>query len=251
MGKRICLSGNWKMFHSIRETTQFFSELKTERFSNIELRIFPSFLSLGTALKDSSSNISIGAQNFYTSGYGAYTGEVSLDMIEELGIKNILIGHSERRKLFKESDELINKKVLEAVKKDFVFTLCVGESLAERQAGTIEKVLKEQIEKALVDLDAEQMKQAIIAYEPIWAIGTGVSASSKEAQEAHQLIRSYLAESFGRKSAEIIPIQYGGSVKANNIESFLQEKDIDGALIGGASLKARDFLEIIERAASL
>ena len=237
------------MNHCIQETKNFFSSLKFNKQNNTHLIIFPSFLSLKTAVKFSKNlPISIGSQNFYCEHSGAYTGEVSLKMLAEINISNVLIGHSERRIIFNENDALINKKLLYALNKNFSPTLCIGETADQRNSGEVKKTLSNQLTNALQGVLPQNLNKIIIAYEPIWAIGTGITATSSQAQETHQFIRSFLAEKYNPQIAQKTIIQYGGSVKPSNIKNLIAQPDIDGALIGGASLSHHDFLKIINEA---
>ena len=245
--RKICISGNWKMNQNNVQTEQFFHNFNDyKESSNVEVRIFPSFLSIEKSLANNEGVI-IGAQNFHYEESGAYTGEVSLGMLAELGVKDVLVGHSERRSLFGEDEQLLNKKVNAALAKSFKVTFCIGETLKERENGDLESVLTKQITKGLLGVSEEQFQDIIIAYEPVWAIGTGVTASSQQAQETHSFVRGVVAKEYGQAIADNIIIQYGGSVKPNNIEELLSQEDIDGALIGGASLEAVDLKEIVSK----
>ena len=245
--RKICISGNWKMNQDSAQTEQFFHNFNNyNKADNVEVRIFPSFLSIEKALA-SSNGVVIGAQNFHCEESGAYTGEVSLAMLAELGVKNVLVGHSERRSLFAEDNEFLNKKVHAALEKSFKVTFCIGETLKERNTGKLEVVLTEQIKQGLVGVCVEQFQDIIIAYEPVWAIGTGVTATSEQAQDTHKFVRSVIIQEYGKTIADNMIIQYGGSVKPNNIEELISQPDIDGALIGGASLAAKDLKEIVAK----
>jgi triosephosphate isomerase len=195
------------------------------------------------------SNIYLGAQNIYCEDEGAYTGEISPLMIKELGCRYVILGHSERRQIFGESDELINKKVKAALKYSLIPILCIGETLKQRKNDKTLDVIKAQLDTDLDGIEKEKMQKIIIAYEPIWAIGTGETATPAQAQESHSFIRKYLKEKFDQKTADKVKILYGGSVKPHNIEELIKEPDLDGALVGGASLEARSFSQIIKKSA--
>ena len=200
------------------------------------------FYSLLTA---QGSNIKIGAQNMHYEEKGAYTGEVSAKMLKSIGVEYVIIGHSERRQYFKETDETVNKKIKAAFENGLKPIVCVGETLEEREAGKAFEIIEEQAQKALEGLTAEQVADTIIAYEPIWAIGTGKTATSEDANEACKKIREKIAKIYGQNVAERVIIQYGGSMKPENAKELLEMSDIDGGLIGGASLKAESFAQIV------
>jgi triosephosphate isomerase len=194
----------------------------------------------------SSSNISVGAQDVYFENNGAFTGEISCAMLKDVGCNYVIIGHSERRHVIGEKDELINKKIAAAIHGGLLPIFCVGELLEERESNTTEAVIKRQMEKGLAGIDAEKMAAVTIAYEPVWAIGTGKTASKEQAQAVHLFIRQLLAKMYDTQLAQQIRIQYGGSVKPSNAKELMLQPDIDGLLIGGASLKAEDFVAIVE-----
>ncbi|MCK9281365.1 MAG: triose-phosphate isomerase [Melioribacteraceae bacterium] len=244
------IAGNWKMNYSIEESVKLISELKqglTE--TDAKVIICPPFTSLETAnalLKG--SKIELGAQNMHNETSGAFTGDISASMLKSVGCKYVILGHSERRAIFGESNEFINKKVHKALSENLVPILCVGESLEEREKNITKDVVKNQLVVGLDSVSAEQAEGIIIAYEPVWAIGTGKTASPAQAQEVHEFIRSLISEKYGQETAEKVIIQYGGSVKPDNASELLSQKDIDGALVGGACLKADSFLGIIKAA---
>jgi len=192
------------------------------------------------------ANIAVGAQNVAWAEKGAFTGEISADMLKEAGAKYAIIGHSERRQYFGETDETVNKRLKQALAKGLNAIVCVGETLAEREGGITEKVVKAQIEGGFKDVKAAQLKRVIVAYEPVWAIGTGKTASAQDAQDTIAYIRSVLKKRFGAVSADKLRIQYGGSMNASNVDELMAQPDIDGGLIGGASLKAADFARIVK-----
>jgi triosephosphate isomerase len=251
MRKKI-VAGNWKMFNNLSQSIALISEIKLELANNkpnCEVVICPPFTSLDTAstlTKD--SNIAVGAQNMYFEDSGAYTGEISADMLLSVGCKYVILGHSERRTIFKESDKMINKKIKKALSKGLKPIFCIGETLQEREDNRTEKVIEVQVRSGLAGISAESFKDVVIAYEPVWAIGTGKTATPQQAEEVHKFIRNLLTEMYGKEIAENTVIQYGGSVKPENAKDLLSQPNIDGALVGGACLKAASFVEIIKAA---
>jgi triosephosphate isomerase len=245
------IAGNWKMFKTVPEAVDLVQQLHEASMGleKAQLVVVPPFTALSEVsrvLQD--SPVRIGAQNMHWEEQGAFTGEVSAPMLIDLGCTFVVIGHSERRQLFEETNETVNKKIQAALTHGLVPIMCIGESLEERESGkTISKV-QSQITEGLEGLDSEQVRQIIIAYEPIWAIGTGLTATPDQAQEVHGFIRANLAEKHGNDAATCAIILYGGSVKPENTYSLLKEKDINGALVGGASLKAESFAEIAKKA---
>ena len=191
------------------------------------------------------SAIKVGAQNLHFEDAGAFTGEVSAQMLREIGVDYVIIGHSERRQYFGETDETVNKKLIKALASELIPILCVGESLEERETGKTNDIIEGQIKKGLQNISAEEIERVVIAYEPIWAIGTGKTATSEQANEVCVFIRKILAELFGTTASERVRIQYGGSVKPSNIKEIMEQSDIDGALVGGASLIAEDYLQLV------
>lgn len=256
--RQIYIAGNWKLNLTQSETENFLNELlpKVNEFSsNISVLVHPSFTSLATAKKLlDSTKINFGTQNCSSEKSGAFTGEISIPMIKETGASSIIIGHSERREIFKESDEDINSK-LKAIRADgeMIAIVCCGESEATREAGNTDTWVESQIENAFKDisLDTGNIEKVVIAYEPIWAIGTGKTCDSAEANRVIQVIRKKFASLYSQDLADKISILYGGSVKSANIEELLKTSDIDGALIGGASLKTDEFSSIIEKSNNL
>lgn len=247
--RKYIIAGNWKMNKNLSEAIQLVSDLKTElngKNLNAEVVVAPPFISLEavkTLIKD--TDIKLGAQNMHSVDSGAFTGEVSADMLKSVGCEYVILGHSERRTIFGESDEFINQKVKQALKNNLTPILCCGESLEERENGTTFKVVEQQIKTCLNNLCEEEIKNTVIAYEPIWAIGTGKTATPEQAQEVHEFIRNLLEKLTSVETAQEITIQYGGSVNAKNAKDLLSKPDIDGALVGGACLKADSFREII------
>lgn len=237
MRKKI-VAGNWKMHTSLSEALDLYKEISMGvKPDDVELMVFPPSLYLNPLLS-LKLDTAIGAQNAHQEEAGAFTGEVSQKMLRSMGVKNLLIGHSERRQYFGETDEVVNQKVLNGIGNGFKCFVCVGESLADRQSGNYLKVILSQVEKALSGV--ESLDQVIIAYEPVWAIGTGEVASPAQAQEVHEEIRKYLIKT----AYEDTSILYGGSCKSENARELFSQKDIDGGLIGGASLKSDSFLKI-------
>lgn len=247
------LAGNWKMNLTLGEAREVASKIKKGALNKqipYELVICPPYTDL-LAVKEalSGSNIHLGAQNIHWEDNGAYTGEISLPMLEEIGIDYVIVGHSERRKYFCETDHTVNLKLKRVLKSQITPIFCIGETLEERNRGEAKRVVKRQIEGGLEDIVPEQIKRIILAYEPVWAIGTGVSASLEDIEEMHHFIRELLKKIGGETSSKEISILYGGSVKPENVHGITDIKDVDGALIGGASLKAESFLQIIDNAA--
>jgi len=225
--------GNWKMNQSIDEIKNFFNALESENLSS-EAWIAPQALHLGLVKELSGTKFKVGTQNCAYEDSGAFTGEISPKYIKDMGLHFTIIGHSERRSVFGETHETLNKKTKKALENDLVAIFCIGETLEQREAGKVEEILAEQISKGLEGIDSSKV---IIAYEPVWAIGTGVTASPEQAQDAHAFIRKFLAENTKLNAEETI-ILYGGSVKPANVKELLNCPDIDGGLVGGASLKA-------------
>jgi triosephosphate isomerase len=247
MEKEYIIAGNWKMFKTVEESVDFVKTLHEKMVAlpldgTVETLVFPPFTSL-YAVKGISFRVKTGAQNLHFEENGAFTGEISPLMLENL-VDYVLIGHSERREVFKENDEDINKKVKTALKHGFLPVLCVGESLEEREAGKTFSKVEDQLNKDLEGLVPGEIEKVVIAYEPIWAIGTGKNAAPEQAQEVHAFIREILQEKIG--SPETTRILYGGSVKPANSYELLRQKDINGVLVGGASLKVDDFFGIIQ-----
>ena len=242
------IAGNWKLNKTINEAVELVGDLKkaVADIENIDIVIAPPFTSLSIlATKLASSNIKLSGQNCYPEAAGAFTGEVSAEQLQDIGCEYVIIGHSERRQLFNESDEFINRKVKSALNAGLSAILCIGETLEERDNGDMYDVLTSQLQGGLAGLTAEQMQRVVIAYEPVWAIGTGKTASKEEAQEVHSFIRGLLQGTIDQPTALATRIIYGGSVKPDNVDGLMAQDDIDGTLVGGASLKAADFERII------
>ncbi|ERI89892.1 triose-phosphate isomerase [Clostridiales bacterium oral taxon 876 str. F0540] len=241
------IAGNWKMHKTIDEAVSFVEEIKPlVKDAKAEVVVCPTFVALDAVIKAAKgTNIKVGAQNVYFEEKGAFTGEIAPNMLEAMGVDYVIIGHSERRQYFNETDESVNKKVKAAFAHNMVPILCVGESLEEREANITEEVIGRQVKLDLAGLTKEQVENIVIAYEPIWAIGTGKTATSDQANETIAFIRSVVADVYGKETAEKTRIQYGGSVKPSTIAEQMAKSDIDGALVGGASLVAADFAAIV------
>lgn len=242
------IAGNWKMFKDISEATQTAQRLakQVETVTNRQVMIAPNAVclaSVGQAL--AGSRVELGAQNLHWEKEGAYTGEISADMILSAGASHVLVGHSERRQFFGDSDEIVNRKVQAAVAANLIPVLCVGETEPQRDAGQTFSILDKQLEFGLQGLFSDDLEQLIIAYEPVWAIGTGKTATSEQAQEAHAHIRQRVGSLMDDALAQSIRILYGGSVKPGNIAELMSMPDVDGALVGGASLEAETFARIV------
>jgi triosephosphate isomerase len=245
------IAGNWKMYKTEKEAVQLVSDLKRrlKDVSGVTIIVFPPFTALSSVhgiLQDSS--ILLGAQNMHWEEKGAYTGEVSPTMLLTSGCKYVIIGHSERRSYFHETDESVNLKIKSALQFDLSPIICVGEKLEEREVNKTEEVMKTQLSGAYKDLTAQQAEKTTVAYEPVWAIGTGKTATPQQANDVHVFIRAFLAAKYGKDTAEKISILYGGSVKPENSRELLCMSDIDGALVGGASLDAGSFEGIVKSA---
>ena len=246
--RRKVIAGNWKMNMLPNETIQFIEDLAplvkdTEHEVILCVPYTDLFYALLTA---QNTNIKIGAQNMHFAESGAYTGEVSGKMLKAINVEYVIIGHSERRQYFNETDETVNKKVKAAFENGLKPIVCVGETLEQREAGKVEEIITNQTKLALDGLTNEQVENTIIAYEPIWAIGTGKTATKEDANDAVKAIRKKIAEIYGQNVADGVIIQYGGSVKSSNAKELFSMSDIDGALVGGASLKADEFSKIVE-----
>jgi triosephosphate isomerase (TIM) len=244
------LAANWKMYKTPAEARSFvLAFLQTSRSANVEIAIFPAAIDLPATIEAAKgSPLKIGAQNMYFEDEGAFTGEISAPMLIAAGASHILIGHSERRQYFGETDELVNKKLLTALRHKLVPVVCVGERLEQRENGETEAVVRRQTSRALDNIDAAQAASIVIAYEPVWAIGTGRTATPEIAAEAHAIIRHEVAQLLGKPASETMRILYGGSVKPDNAAHLCKQPDIDGALVGGASLDPVSFGKIVAAA---
>ena len=248
------IAGNWKMYKDINEAIELTAAIKRGAFEveNVETVICPPYTNLsevGEMLVE--SNVGVGAQNCHWEKEGAYTGEISVSMIKSVGCSYVIIGHSERRKYFGETDQTVNKKVASAIDGGLIPIMCVGETLDEREAGKTMEVVKQQVLGGLEGFEEGYLEKLILAYEPVWAIGTGKTATPDQAEEVHGVIRSLLSERFSPAFAESRRILYGGSVNPGNVKELMSEKDIDGGLIGGASLKSDSFVEMIKTTSQL
>ena len=250
--RKAIIAANWKMHMTVEETGAFIKSFLYESGddTDVDVVIIPPFTALAKASELISAvySLKLGAQNMNAHKSGAYTGEVSAPMLRELFVRYVILGHSERRQLFGETDEIINKKIHAAHDGTLKPIFCVGETLEQRDADQVEAVLSRQLRAGLAGLDAKHIQETVIAYEPVWAIGTGRHATPEQAQAAHAFIRGQIAEIADAHTAERIRLQYGGSVKPGNAAALLAAPDIDGALVGGASLDARDFAEIVKAA---
>ena len=245
MRKKI-VAGNWKMNMTPKEAVSLVCELR-DKFSNRDVDVVfcvPSIDIIPVVDAVKGTDIKVGAENMHYEEKGAYTGEISPGMLKEAGVDYVIVGHSERRQYFAETDETVNKKIKSAFANDLKPIVCVGESLEQREAGKTEEVITKQVELALAGLTEEQVKNTIIAYEPIWAIGTGKTATSEDANNSIKAIRKKISEIYGSVAEDVI-IQYGGSVKSTNAKELFETSDIDGALVGGASLKVDEFAKIV------
>ena len=245
------IAGNWKLNKTSREAMVLVEELKRDLadVNGVDIVVCPPFTALESvseALME--SNIAVGAQNMYWTDSGAFTGEVSAPMLKDFGVQYVIVGHSERRQYFGETNETVNKRLRAALSHQMTPIVCVGENLAEREANKTFDIIKNHCEGSLAGLTAEEAQKIVIAYEPVWAIGTGKTASPQQAQEVHAFIRQLLGKMFSADAAQTVRIQYGGSVTPENIASLISQPDIDGALVGGASLKAPSFAAIVKAA---
>jgi triosephosphate isomerase (TIM) len=252
--RKTVIAGNWKMYKTLEESAELINALKpltSNLKTNVGVIVCPPFTSLAIAANlTKGSNISLGAQNMSEHDEGAYTGEVSWKMLKSVGCEYVILGHSERRQYFGESNELINAKAKKALANSLKPIICVGEKLDEREKGVTEQIISAQVKGCLAGISSDELKNVIIAYEPVWAIGTGKTATPLQAQEVHMHIRKLVAQLYSWNVAEGLVIQYGGSVKPDNAAELLSQNDIDGALVGGACLKADSFSAIINAAPS-
>jgi len=248
--RKLIIAGNWKMNKTVAEALSLVNDIKLElgKVKEVDIVVCPPFTALESVSKSilETKNIRLGAQNMSENNFGAHTGEICAGMLKEFSVRYVILGHSERRQYQKESDALIARKALAAHTATLKPIVCVGETLAEREAGEMEKVLETQVRGSLAGLSKEQMVETIIAYEPVWAIGTGKTATTQQAQDAHAFIRGLLAKMFDDSAARKVRIQYGGSVKPANTRELMSQPDVDGALVGGASLESRSFADIIK-----
>ncbi|MDG4716442.1 MULTISPECIES: triose-phosphate isomerase [Winogradskyella] len=241
------VAGNWKMNNDLSQTEALINAIKKQvKTSDAEVMIAPTFTNLWQAFQSTKDyDVEVIAQNMHFAENGAYTGEVSASMLKSIGVNTVILGHSERRAYFNETDETLAKKVDTALENEMRVIFCFGEELADRKSGKEETVVEDQIKNALFHLEADAFKQIVLAYEPVWAIGTGETATPEQAQDMHAFIRKTLAAKYGAEVADSVSILYGGSVKPNNAQEIFSKPDVDGGLIGGASLKAEDFFAIV------
>ena len=245
--RKLIVAGNWKMNNDLSQTKSLLEALKSkEKTSNAEVMVAPTFTNLHQASETlNATDIEVIAQNMHFAENGAYTGEISASMLKSIDVETVILGHSERRAYFNETDELLAKKVNAALANNMRVIFCFGEELTDRKSGNEEQVVESQIKNALFHLEASAFKNIVLAYEPVWAIGTGETASPEQAQDMHAFIRKTLANTYGNDVANSISILYGGSVKPNNAQEIFSKPDVDGGLIGGAALNADDFFAIV------
>ncbi|MSR66033.1 MAG: triose-phosphate isomerase [Pedosphaera sp.] len=247
--RKLIIAGNWKMNKTVAEACDLVTDLKRDlaHLTSVDMVVCPPFTALADVSKIlQGTPIWLGAQNVSEYSYGAYTGEIAPGHLRELLVHYVILGHSERRQFQRETDELVAKKAKSAHQASLIPIVCVGETLAERESDRTEEVVGTQIKGSLSGLTNEEMQETIVAYEPVWAIGTGKTATSQQAQDVHAFIRRQIAAQFGETIAKCVRIQYGGSVKPANANELMSQKDVDGALVGGASLDANNFVEIIK-----
>jgi triosephosphate isomerase (TIM) len=251
MRKKI-VAANWKMNMTQTESARYVESLLLDlgEISDVDIVILPPFTAIAKVTESlgKAQNIKVGAQNMHWEKNGAFTGEISAALLRDLFVRYVVLGHSERRRLFGETDEIVNRKVRAAHEASLRPIVCVGETLEQRESGKVEKILAKQLRGSLADLDVKELLETVIAYEPVWAIGTGHNATPEQAQEAHAFIRQTLIKLSDEATAEKIRIQYGGSVKPDNARVLMSQADIDGALVGGASLDPRSFAQIVNAA---
>ncbi|MFH1046068.1 MAG: triose-phosphate isomerase [Candidatus Omnitrophota bacterium] len=248
--RRAIIAGNWKLNNTVKESLELVAGLVREfkGMRDLDIVVCPPYTSLHAVAKAlAKSHIQLGAQDVFWQDAGAYTGEVSSPMLKEAGCRFVIIGHSERRSYFGETNASVNKKVQAALQHGISPIMCVGERLEEREAGKTFTVIEDHVVNGLKEITAEQMEKIVLAYEPVWAIGTGKTATPAQAQEAHAFIRGLLEKLFGKDVAAMVRIQYGGSIKPDNTADLMAQDDVDGALVGGASLDLNSFVEIVKR----
>ena len=251
MSRKTIIAGNWKMNKTAAEGKAFVEAFKplVADVNDVEIVICPVFTALSTVVEAAKgSNVKVGAQNIHWANNGAFTGEISAEMLKETGVEYVIIGHSERRQYFGETDETVNKRLKSALAAGLISMVCIGELLEERESGKTEEVLSTQIRGGLEGLSNEDMENVVIAYEPVWAIGTGKTATPEMAEETHAFVRKVVADMFGAEVADKVRIQYGGSMKPANSAELIAQADIDGGLVGGAALEAESFAGLIKNA---
>ncbi|MBU0709224.1 MAG: triose-phosphate isomerase [Candidatus Omnitrophica bacterium] len=254
--RKTIIAGNWKMYKTIAEAIELANGLKRAFYKvanqNIDVVLCPAFTALSEVQETlGDSVIQLGAQDVYWEDQGAFTGELSAKMLKDAGCSFVIIGHSERRKYFAETNETVNKKIRAVLDNGLTPIVCVGETLEEREANKTFDVLEDHLKNGLKNISAENVLKLVLAYEPVWAIGTGKTATPEQAQEAHKFIRDLLSKLYNKEVAQSLRIQYGGSVKPENITELIMQPDIDGALVGGASLKIDSFAEIVRKASEV
>jgi triosephosphate isomerase (TIM) len=249
MTRRTILAGNWKMHKTVEESAALAASIAAalqEKPTAHEVVVCPTYVALDRVIQVlKGTGVQVGAQDMHWESQGAFTGKISADMLKALGVTYVILGHSEQRAYFHETDETVNKKARKALAEGLKPILCVGETLEEREGNVTEKVVETQLRGAYAGISAQDARGTVVAYEPVWAIGTGRTATSQQAQEVHKFIRALLTSLYGSETAEAVRIQYGGSMKAENAAELLAQPDVDGGLIGGAALKADAFLGII------
>ena len=251
MKKKPFIAGNWKMYKTVSEAVSLVQTIKAaaHTISDVTIVVCPPFTALSEVSKVlKGTSVDLGAQNMYSAPEGAFTGEISPTMLKDVDCRYVILGHSERRQYFKEDDILIHEKVKTALKYSLVPIVCMGETLSEREAKNHFDVVKTQFDESLGRLEKEDIVKVVIAYEPVWAIGTGKTATPDQAEQMHSYIRRLLTERYGKETAAKVSILYGGSVKPDNTRSLMEKPNIDGALVGGASLKAESFAQIVQEA---
>lgn len=248
MSRKPFIAGNWKMHNTVEESVNLIEGLKAAKNkNNADIMVAPSFTSLNAVVKAAEgTGFIVAAQDCFYEDKGAFTSQVSPVQVKGAGATHVILGHSERRSLFGDTNEVLNKKVAAALKHGLTVVFCVGETLEQRETGKTEAVIKDQLTGGLKGFSAEQLKDMVVAYEPVWAIGTGKTATPEQAQETHKAIRAMLEEQFGKAFAQAVRILYGGSVKAENVDSIMAKEDVDGVLVGGQSLIAEKFNRIID-----
>jgi len=249
MGRKTVIAGNWKMFKTQSEAVELVKALQAEveGYDEVEVVICPAFTSLAKVNQLlQGSTIQLGAQDVYWEDEGAYTGQISVSMLQDCGCRYVIIGHSERRQYFNETDESVNRKLKKILETSLIPILCIGETLEEREAERVADVVLGQLKHAVEGLTENDVSRIIVAYEPVWAIGTGRTATPEVAEEVHHMIRQWLAKTFSEGLSSDIPILYGGSVKPGNVVELMAQPDLDGALVGGASLDAQTFAKIVK-----
>jgi len=248
MSRKPFIAGNWKMHNTVDESLNLIEGLKAAKNkNNADIMVAPSFTSLAVVVKAAEgTGFKVAAQDCFYEDKGAFTSQVSPVQVKGTGATHVILGHSERRSLFGDTNEVLNKKVAAALKHNLTVVFCVGETLEQRESGKTEAVIKDQLEGGLKGFSAEQLKDMVVAYEPVWAIGTGKTATPEQAQDTHKAIRAMLAEQFGKNFADNVRILYGGSVKADNVDNIMAKEDVDGVLVGGQSLVAEKFNRIID-----